>query len=113
MADKPDSTIDDDKDTLPGLTIDWDLYREYLKDCDLTDDQKREFIETLWNIMVAFVDLGFGIHPVQQVGYPCEQHDDNRIILPRDLLDSIADSPDNETTTTARENEQAATKEES
>ncbi len=32
----------------------------------IPDDQKRELIETLWSIVVAFVDFGFGIHPVQQ-----------------------------------------------
>lgn len=49
-----------------ALTIDWDLYAEHLAESDLTDDQKREFIETLWAIVVAFVDLGFGVHPIQQ-----------------------------------------------
>jgi hypothetical protein len=53
-----------------ALSIDWDLYGSYLEGSDLSDEQKRELIETLWNIVVAFVDLGFGIHPVQQV---CEQ----------------------------------------
>lgn len=54
-----------------ALTIDYDLYATYLEDSDLTDEQKREFINTLWNIMVGFVDLGFGIHPLQQA---CEQN---------------------------------------
>lgn len=50
----------------PALTIDYALYEQYLEDSDLTDEQKREFIETLWNIIVAFVDLGFNVHPLQQ-----------------------------------------------
>jgi len=49
-----------------ALTIDYDLYARYLEDSDLSDDQKREFIETLWSVIVSFVDLGFGIHPLQQ-----------------------------------------------
>ncbi len=56
-----------------SLTIDWDLYGHYLEDSDLSDDQKRELIQTLWNIVVGFVDLGFGIHPVQQA---CEQKEE-------------------------------------
>ena len=32
----------------------------------MTVAEKREFLEALWSIIVAFVDLGFGIHPVQQ-----------------------------------------------
>lgn len=50
----------------PNLRIDWELYGAYLEDSDLTEEEKREFIQTLWTIVVSFVDLGFGIHPVQQ-----------------------------------------------
>ena len=51
-----------------ALTLDLKLYEGYLEDCDLTEDQKHEFIETLWNIVVSFVDMGFELHPLQQVG---------------------------------------------
>lgn len=54
------------KAQFPTLDIDWDLYGTYLADADMTDDQKRDFIQMLWNIMVAFADLGFRAHPVQQ-----------------------------------------------
>lgn len=50
-----------------GLAIDWKLYSHYLDDSDLSDDQKRDFIETLASIMFAFVDLGLDLHPLQQV----------------------------------------------
>lgn len=50
----------------PALTIDWDRYGDMLDASDLSDDQKRAFIETLWSIMVSFVDLGFGLNPVQK-----------------------------------------------
>jgi len=50
----------------PALTLDVSLYEEYLADSDLTADQRREFLEALWTIVVSFVELGFGIHPVQQ-----------------------------------------------
>lgn len=48
------------------LAIDWRLYEHHLVEADLTDQEKREFIEALWYIIVSFVDLGFGIEPVQQ-----------------------------------------------
>ena len=51
---------------LPSIGIDWDFYMQLLSESDAPDEQKRELIETLWNIVVAFVDLGFGVHPVQQ-----------------------------------------------
>ncbi|MGJ8670994.1 MAG: hypothetical protein ACSHXK_16040 [Oceanococcus sp.] len=95
MADKPKDTADDGLQP-PSLTIDWELYGKYLEDSDLTDDQKREFIETLWSIVVAFVDLGFGVHPVQQA---CEQNQKSGIPSPDDLLHLIntyqTQEPDN------------------
>lgn len=59
-----------DADQSMALTIDYALYERYLDDCDLTDEQKREFLDNLWNFIVCFVDLGFGVHPLQQA---CEQ----------------------------------------
>lgn len=50
------------------LTIDWALYEGTLKDSGLSEAEKREFLEALWSIIVSFVDLGFGIHPLQQAG---------------------------------------------
>lgn len=51
----------------PRLSIDWDAYLPFLENEDISEEQKRELIEALWSIMVSFVDLGFGIHPIQQV----------------------------------------------
>ena len=48
----------------PTLSIDWDAYLPLFEDEDIPEEQKRALIETLWSIMVAFVDLGFGIHPL-------------------------------------------------
>ncbi|GLO70466.1 hypothetical protein MACH17_19830 [Phaeobacter inhibens] len=49
-----------------ALSIDWDAYLPFFEDEDISDEHKHELIEALWLIMVSFVDLGFGIHPVQQ-----------------------------------------------
>jgi hypothetical protein len=54
------------KPAKPGLEVDWELYGQYLEASDLSEADKREFIETLWSIVVSFVDLGFGLHPTQQ-----------------------------------------------
>ena len=54
------------KENQPGLTLDYELYQQYLDDSDLSEAQKQEFIETLWTIIVSFVELGFGVHPLQQ-----------------------------------------------
>lgn len=58
-----------------ALTFDWRAYEKYLDDDDLTDEQKRQCLETLWELMVAFVDLGFNIHPVQQAGHGSKDGD--------------------------------------
>lgn len=69
----------------PSLGIDWDLYGKMLEASDLTEEQKREFIETLWWIVRAFVDLGFGIHPVQQ---SCGETDDLARFIAGDVVGS-------------------------
>ena len=33
----------------------------------MTDAEKEEFLQALWQIIVGFVDLGFGVHPLQEV----------------------------------------------
>lgn len=45
----------------PSLSVDWQLYAEYLADTDLSDHEKREFIEAIWYIVLSFVDMGFGV----------------------------------------------------
>ncbi|MEM1285720.1 MAG: hypothetical protein AAGH43_10060 [Pseudomonadota bacterium] len=49
-----------------ALTLDIELYQGCIDDPEMSVADKRELIETLWSIMVSFVDLGFGIHPLQQ-----------------------------------------------
>jgi len=74
---KVNTGVSDGKTTTPTLTIDWELYGKYLEESDLSDAEKREFLETLLAIVVSAVDLGFGVHPVQQAaGNICEQQAD-------------------------------------
>lgn len=71
---KTNLELDVPKRAVPTLTIDWERYGTYLDESDLSDADKRAFLETLLSIVVSAVDLGFGIHPVQQaVGNICEQ----------------------------------------
>jgi len=66
----------------PTLTIDWELYGQHLEDSDMSDAEKRKFIEALWSIVVSFVDLGFGVHPAQLVtGNCCEQDQRNGVLV--------------------------------
>jgi hypothetical protein len=51
----------------PTLTIDIGRYQTFLDQSGYSDEQKEEFLQALWAIIVAFVDLGFGVHPLQEV----------------------------------------------
>ena len=55
----------------PVITVDYEKYEHFLENSDLSEDQKRQFIDALWQIIVGFVDLGFGVHPVQQAQNTC------------------------------------------
>lgn len=72
--------------TRPTLSIDWDFYGRYLAQSDATDAEKRALLETLWVIVVAFVDLGLGIHPLQN---PCGKDADWAVNLPFEIADMI------------------------
>lgn len=45
-----------------ALTLDTAKYQSYLDDTQIPDDQKTQLIETLWVIVVAFIDLGYEIN---------------------------------------------------
>tara|TARA_R110000850_G_scaffold79358_8_gene171153 strand:- start:99 stop:407 length:309 start_codon:yes stop_codon:yes gene_type:complete len=50
----------------PTLTVDVAKYQEYLDGSDLTPEQKEEFLNAVWSIVVTFVELGYGVHPLQE-----------------------------------------------
>lgn len=49
------------------LVFDVDHYQPFLDYETIPDELKREFLETLWAMMVQFVDLGFGVEGTQRV----------------------------------------------
>lgn len=51
----------------PVLTVDVKKYQALLDDPGLDEQQKEEFLRALWSIVVAFVELGFNVHPLQEV----------------------------------------------
>lgn len=79
----PTDTMQTREERWPVLTIDYELFEHLLEHCDASDEEKRQFIEACWNIIVSFVDLGFGIHPMQQA---CELPKD---IATVDLMDVL------------------------
>lgn len=49
------------RDTLAEPCPDIAKYAGELGDLDITEDQKRELLETLWSIMRSFVEMGFDV----------------------------------------------------
>lgn len=45
--------------TSSGFELDVDAYAAEVEDFDMTEDQKRELLVTLWSIMRSFVEMGF------------------------------------------------------
>lgn len=48
-------------------TADLSEFAPYLEELDLTEDEQTELLQTLWAIMCAFADFGFGIEPTQLI----------------------------------------------
>lgn len=51
----------------PIVTVDVEKYQHYLDGSNMTEKQKEEFLQALWSVMVTFVELGFRVHPLQEV----------------------------------------------
>lgn len=60
-----------------SVEIDVEKYQAYLDDPDLSDEERKQLVHLIWQIMMAFVDLGFGVHPVQQACGKTTENTDN------------------------------------
>ena len=54
-------TTDPPTNKRPSIRLNLDDWLPYLEDSDATEAEKIELIETLWNIAMAFVDLGWDL----------------------------------------------------
>ncbi|MES2144359.1 MAG: hypothetical protein V4516_08330 [Pseudomonadota bacterium] len=70
----------------PIVTVDVEKYQSYLDGSNLSEAQKREFLEALWSIVITFVELGFGVHPLQEV---CGKPEDAALPSPKDAFDQV------------------------
>ncbi|MAI91543.1 hypothetical protein [Ponticaulis sp.] len=87
--DRPDQAISHSsarKASKPIVEIDFARYEHYLADPDLTEKQRRELLTAIWNIIVEFVSLGYGVHPLRQA---CGQPRKANTILSAKLLDAL------------------------
>ena len=51
----------------PMILVDVEKYQAFLDGWDATQAEKEEFLQRHWNMIVGFVEMGFGVHPLQEV----------------------------------------------
>jgi len=49
-----------------ALQFDFEAYRKYVEDESLSEAQARELLGAVWFVITSFVDVGFGLSPIQQ-----------------------------------------------
>jgi len=68
------------------LTVDVEKYEQYLHGSNLNGDQKEEFLQAIWVFVSTFVELGFGVHPLQEV---CVKDDKKPEQGPKQAFDQV------------------------
>lgn len=75
--------------TRPVVTVDYERYQHLLDEEELTEDQKREFLQAIWNVVVNFIDLGFAVHPVNQAQMACGKFNKTAVQRPNSASDPV------------------------
>lgn len=83
-----------DASARPIVTVDVKKYQSWIDDSNLSDEQKEEFLQALWSIVVTFVELGFGVHPLQEV---CGQESETFSQTPKEIFDPVRSKGSDET----------------
>ena len=61
---------------------DFKKYQEHVKDFDLSEEEQTELLKTLWSIMTAFVDLGFGVDSINFLPDEVQKSAEQRALSP-------------------------------
>jgi hypothetical protein len=86
--------VEFDASAKPYLTVDVERYQAYLDGIEMTNAQKEEFLQSMWQIIVSFVELGFGVHPLQEV---CGKDEQSTTQSAVDAFDAVhSDQPKDE-----------------
>lgn len=48
------------------MTLDVEKYQRYFDDSSLSEEEKLQFLEAMWTIILCFVDLGFSVEPSEK-----------------------------------------------
>ena len=73
----------------PVVFVDYERYAHLLDHSDASDEEKRAFLQALWEIVCQFVALGYGVHPVQQGQETCGKPPENRTNQPLSRADAV------------------------
>lgn len=58
------------------LTLDVKKYEHFFEDEDYSDQQKQDYLQALWSILVTFIHLGVEVRPVaEDCGKPTDRND--------------------------------------
>lgn len=69
----------------PKIHLDWKEWLTYLEASDAPEDQKRELIEIVWNIVIGFVDYKWDVGDNSEI---CGQDIDLTAVLTAAVIDS-------------------------
>ena len=61
----------------PVIAVDYEKYLHFFEHADMSEQDKIIFLQTLYDVLLNFVDLGFGVHPVQLAQKACGQVEKN------------------------------------
>lgn len=77
-----------------AIQFDARAFAHFLDESDLTESQKLEYIQTIWGIVLQFIDMGFGIHPLQMAlgQQACGQFEEAAVLCGEADSDAL-DSP--------------------
>jgi len=76
----------------PIDSFDAEKYIRYFDDCELSDGQKIDFLKVLWDIMSAFVDLGFGVDSVLPIIMQNAMNSEQCVIQDENLVQELKDA---------------------
>lgn len=58
----------------PMLEVDFEKFAHFLNGTDLTEDQKREKLQELWEIVLSIVAMGWGVSALDHVRFQANTH---------------------------------------
>lgn len=79
-----------------ALTFDAALYEAMIDDLGVPEDEQQAYLEAMWTIIVAFVNLGFEISMEDTSAETCGQTDDVREALRGAVLECFNQQSSNE-----------------